>query len=134
MPPKKPVEEPTDFTPPEQDPFVLFKRLIDGCRLLSSKFLITDTDYMDDGKKQKLFYKNIRNVLDYAASKDLILCLDVHGPWCCNGKTAASIIKNVSHPNLKINYCTGNAIYWGNSRPEDDIDCTLPFLGRNSPD
>ena len=30
MPPKKPVEEPTDFTPPEQDPFVLFKRLTDA--------------------------------------------------------------------------------------------------------
>jgi L-ribulose-5-phosphate 3-epimerase len=108
----------------------LFQKLIDGCCLLSSKFLITDTDYMDDRKKQNLFYKTIGNILDYAALRDVILCLDVHGPWCCNGKTAANIIQNISHPNLKINYCTGNAIYWGNSRPEDDIDYALPFLGR----
>jgi sugar phosphate isomerase/epimerase len=108
----------------------IFYKLIDGCCLLSSKYLITDTDYMDDRKKQKIFYKTIGNVLDYASSKDIILCLDIHGLWCCNGETAASIIQNVSHPNLKINYCTGNAIYWGNSRPEYDIDYTLPYLGR----
>jgi sugar phosphate isomerase/epimerase len=114
----------------DTDGLCIFQKLLDGCRLLSSKFLITDTDYMDDGKKQKMFYKTIGNILDYAASRDVILCLDVHGPWCCNGKIAAGIIKNVSHPNLKINYCTGNAIYWGNTRPEDDIDYALPFLGR----
>ena len=77
----------------------IFKKLIDVCFRLSSKFLITDTDYIDDGKKQKLFYKNIENVLDYAKSKGLTICLDIHGPWCCNGKTAASIVKKISRPN-----------------------------------
>ena len=105
-------------------------KIIDGCCLLSSKFLITDMDFINNEKKWGLFYKNIGGVLEYAAIKGIIICFDIHGQWCCNGKNAAYIINKVGHPNLKINYCTGNAIYWGNSKPEDDIDYALPFLGR----
>jgi len=112
------------------DGLSIFKKLINGCCLLSSKFLIIDTDYLDNRNKQKLFYRNIGNILDYAASRHIILCLDIHGQWCCNGKNAACIVKKISHPNLKINYCTGNVIYWGNSKPEEDIEYALPYLGR----
>ncbi len=56
------------------------------------------------------------------------ICIDIHGNWFCNGKKASRIIKKINNLNVGINYCTGYAIYWGNSRPEEDIKYVIPYL------
>lgn len=30
----------------------------------------------------------------------------------------------------KLHYCTGNVIYWGDVKPEEDIEYALPYIGR----
>jgi len=108
----------------------VFKKVVDGAKLLGLKYLITDTDIINTEEKQKKFYKNIQVIADYAGAMNIIICLDIHGKWCRDGKRTSEIIREVNHPNLKINYCTGNAIYWGNSKPEEDIKYALPFIAR----
>jgi sugar phosphate isomerase/epimerase len=107
-----------------------FNKLIDIAGLLDLKFIITDTDEVRTSEDEKSFYYYAKVISDYASSKDMRICLDIHGDWCNSGKKAIEIIRKVGHPSLGINYCTGNVIYYGNVRPEEDIKYALPYMFR----
>ncbi len=108
----------------------IFKKVIYGATLLNLNFITTDCDAVNTAEKEKKFYKNVISLSEYASIYNIIICIDIHGNWFCNGKKASEIIKKVNCSNIKINYCTGNAIYWGDTNPEDDIKYALPYIGR----
>ena len=105
-----------------------FKKMIIIADHLHIKYITTDTDEIRDSQDEKDFYKYIRAIADIASEFKIKICIDIHGNWFCNGKKASRIIKKVNNSNVGINYCTGNTIYWGNSRPEEDIKYAIPYL------
>jgi sugar phosphate isomerase/epimerase len=105
-----------------------FKRMIEIADSLNINYITTDTDEVRNEQDEKEFYKYINAIGNLAAEFKIKICVDIHGSWFCNGVKAGKIIKKVNNPNVGINYCTGNAIYWGNSRPEEDIKYVIPFL------
>jgi sugar phosphate isomerase/epimerase len=107
-----------------------FKKLVDVAVLLGSPYVTTDTDEVDSAQNEKRFYKYISAACDYARAKNITVCLDIHGNWCCSGKRAAEIIEKTGHPNLGVNYCTGNVIYYSGAKPEEDIKYVLPHIRR----
>ena len=48
---------------------------------------------------------------------------------CNTGKIGAEIIKTINHPNIKLNYDTANVVFYGNTRPEEDMKYALPYMG-----
>jgi L-ribulose-5-phosphate 3-epimerase len=106
-----------------------FKKVLDLAENLGVKFVSTDTGEVEDREQEKNFYKVISKIADYADSKDISVCIEMHGHWFNTGKKGTAILKKINHPNLKINYDTGNVIFFNNTRPEDDIRYALPFLG-----
>lgn len=52
----------------------------------------------------------------------------MHGSWCNNGKTGAEIIEKVNHPNVRLNYDTGNVSLYGGVWAVDDIQYALPYM------
>jgi sugar phosphate isomerase/epimerase len=105
-----------------------FKKMIMIADFLQVRYITTDTDEVRDSQDEKHFYKYINAIGDIASEFKIKICIDIHGNWFCNGKKASHIIKKVNNANVGINYCTGNTIYWGNSRPEEDIKYAIPYL------
>ncbi|UCB45305.1 MAG: sugar phosphate isomerase/epimerase [Spirochaetota bacterium] len=106
------------------------KKMVDMAVKFGSPYVITDTDEVDSTDREKYFYRYIRETCDYAQSNAVIVCLDIHGDWCRSGKRAVEILRKVGHPQLGINYCTGNVIYYEGVRPEEDIEHALPYMRR----
>jgi L-ribulose-5-phosphate 3-epimerase len=105
-----------------------FRRMIEIADFLKIGYITTDTDEVTDVLDEKEFYKYINDIGDIAFEFGIKICVDIHGRWFCNGKKASKIIKKINNPNIGINYCTGNAIYYSNSRPEEDIKYAMPYL------
>lgn len=106
-----------------------FKKVLDFASLANVKFVTTDTGEVNGRDDEKKFYTDIREIGDYAKIKEIIVCLEMHGEWCNNGKKGAEIIKTINHPNIKLNYDTANVIFYGNVKPETDIQNALPYMG-----
>jgi L-ribulose-5-phosphate 3-epimerase len=113
----------------KDDTIINFKKVIDAAQLLGVKVIDADTGEVKNKKDEEKFYKDIKTLGDYASTKDVTICLELHGDWCTNGKIAAEIVKKINHPNVKITYDTGNSIFYGDTRPEDDIKYAIPHMG-----
>ncbi|MHB1376188.1 MAG: sugar phosphate isomerase/epimerase family protein [Candidatus Humimicrobiaceae bacterium] len=113
----------------KEDSVKNYKKVLDFAYLAGVKFSTTDTGEVKGKDDEKKFYSDIREIGDYAKDKGITICLEMHGSWCNNGKIGAEIIKTANHSNIKLNYDTGNVIFYGNVRPEEDLKYALPYMG-----
>jgi L-ribulose-5-phosphate 3-epimerase len=112
----------------KDDSIKSFKKVIDAAELLGLKYITTDTGDVKSSEDEKKFYSDMGELGTYAKSKNITVCLEIHGEWCCTGKKAAEIVKKINNDHVRINYDTGNAIYYGGERPEEDIKYALPYM------
>ena len=68
------------------------------------------------------FMKFIGNVAEHAKSEGVLLGIEIHGEHTSNGALTKKIIEQVNHPNVKINYDTGNCVYFGDTWPYEDLE------------
>lgn len=106
-----------------------FKKVLDMAEVLNVKYVSTDTGEIESKEDEKRFYKEIVEIANYAFARDINICIEMHGNWFNNGKKGSNILRKIDNPNIKINYDTGNVIFFDNTRPEYDIEHALPFLG-----
>lgn len=105
-----------------------FKKVIDFASKANVSYVITDTGEVKDKNDEDKFYSDISILADYGKDKNVIICLEMHGPWCNTGVRGAKIIQKIAHPNIKLNYDTSNVIFYGDVRPEEDINAALPHM------
>ena len=106
------------------------KKVIDTAELLNANTVITDTGEIgiDDDAKKEIFYREIKEIADYAQSKNITICFEIHGGWYSNGKQGSQIIKRINHPNIRLNYDTANVIFFNGGKPEEDILSAIPYM------
>jgi len=105
-----------------------FKKCINVANDMEVRYINTGTGDVKSKKDQEKFYKEISILGEYAAKRNINICLEIHGDWLNNGKIATEIVNKIGMPNIKINYDTGNVIFYGNTRPEKDIKNALGNL------
>jgi len=105
-----------------------FKTVLDYADKAGVPFVTTDTGEVKGEDDKIRFYKAIEELAEYAQSKNVTICLEMHGTWCNNGKTGAEIIKKVNHPNVRLNYDTGNVSLYGGVWAVDDMQYALPYM------
>ena len=107
-----------------------YKKVIEIADLLKVNYIIIDTgEYgTEDTDELKIFYEDMRKIADYAKLKNKLICFEVHGGLYGYGAQGVKLIEEINHPNIRLNYDTGNVIRFGNKRPESDIICALPYM------
>ena len=105
----------------KEDSVKNFKTVLDFASKAMVKYVNTDAGEVESKDDEKKFYKDIAELAEYAQDKDVLICLEMHGNWCNNGKKGAEIIKTINHPNIQLNYDPGNVILYGKKKPEEDI-------------
>lgn len=105
-----------------------FLTVLDYANIAGVKFVTTDVGEIKAEADKDRFYRDIARVAEYAQSKNVTVCLEMHGSWCNNGKTGAEIIERVNHPNVRLNYDTANVSLYGGVWAVDDMQYALPYM------
>jgi sugar phosphate isomerase/epimerase len=71
-----------------------FKKVIDYAKMAGIRFITTDTGEVKTDDDEKKFYRDMKDIGDYANLNGVTICLEMHGSWCNNGNTGAEIIEN----------------------------------------
>jgi sugar phosphate isomerase/epimerase len=74
------------------------------------------------------FMGNINDLADAAAEKDITVGIEIHGDVTGTGERAAQVIRRIGRENIRLNYDTANAEFWGGVQPEQDLKYALPYL------
>jgi L-ribulose-5-phosphate 3-epimerase len=79
-------------------------------------------------EQRERFLAHIGPLADEAAAMGITICLETHGGLLATGASSADLVRRVGKPNVGINYDPGNVIYYGDTRPEDDIRAAAPLV------
>lgn len=104
------------------------RRLLRAASALHAGVLVTFVDLVTpDGWPG--FVDNLRALADDAAEAEVVVCLENHGRDMPTGVTGAAFLEKVDHPNVRLNYDTGNASFLAGVDPADDVRGVLPLVG-----
>jgi sugar phosphate isomerase/epimerase len=111
-----------------------FRKALNLCQKLGLHMITTSTGGHGDtsagnlDEQRERFLARIVPLCDEAATASVIICLETHGGLLATGAMAADLIRRIDKPNIGINYDAGNVIFYGDTRPEDDIKIAAPYV------
>jgi sugar phosphate isomerase/epimerase len=113
---------------------VEFRKTLSLCQKLGLRMITTSTgghggtSAGDLDEQRDQFLKRIGPLCDAAAAMDITICLETHGGLLATGAIAADLIRRIDKPHIGINYDAGNVIFYGDTRPEEDIKIAAPYV------
>ncbi len=107
----------------------IFKRRIEFAQQIGAHVVNTGPGEIESREGKEAFFSNIHEIKRYAARAGVTVALETHGSLMGTGSACAEIIREIDSPWIRINYDTGNVIFYGGVRPEEDLRAALPYLG-----
>ena len=111
-----------------------FRKALGLCRALGIAMITTSTGGHADtsggslDEQREAFLARIGPLADEAAADGITLCLETHGGLLATGAISADLVRRIGKPNVGINYDPGNVIFYGDTRPEEDIDSAVDLI------
>ena len=104
-------------------------KAVDLCGKLGLAIMCTAIGgHYSENEDKSAFMGYIHDLADYAAERDVILALEVHGDIMATAALSVPLIQEIDRPNVLINYDTANCIFYGNTQAVDDIVLAVPYL------
>jgi L-ribulose-5-phosphate 3-epimerase len=104
-------------------------RALDLCERLGIDIMNTAIGgHYSEQEDEAGFMANINQLASYAADRDIMIGIEIHGDITGTGQKAVPVIKKINCPNVRINYDTANCEFWGGAEAEDDLPYALPYL------
>lgn len=116
----------SDLTKPESAAYT--KKCLDVAEKLGVKIITTGCGRDDSQEAVKQFYENMEELGDYALSKGVTIGVETHGGITPTGEQIVKAIKKINSKAVRINYDTGNAIFYGGVKPEEDLKYALEYI------
>jgi len=97
------------------------RRRIDFARQLGARYVIGEASGETPEERRKVI-NGLRWMGDYAADQGIQIALETHEGPAQNGKRAREFLSELDHPNIGLNYDTGNIYYYNEDiDPAEDI-------------
>ena len=84
--------------------------------------------HYSENEDEAAFMGNIHQLADYAAARDILLGIEIHGEITKSGATAIAVLDRIGRPNVLINYDTANVEFYGGVKAVDDLPIALPRM------
>jgi sugar phosphate isomerase/epimerase len=113
---------------------VEFRKALNVASKLGIAYVSTSTGGHDASSEGNLdeqrdrFLARIGPLADEAAALGITICLETHGGLLATGASSADLVRRIGKPNVGINYDPGNVIFYGDTRPEGDIEAAAPLV------
>ena len=83
---------------------------LETCKKMEVRFMFLSVKH--DGIDKNIVYKRLRQVGDIAKKYGVIVALETHPEFGTNGDVHLETMKHVNHPNIRVNFDTGNIHYY----------------------
>ena len=84
--------------------------------------------HYSESEDEEAFMGNIHELADYAAARDILLGIEIHGEITRSAAAAMPVLDRIDRKNVLINYDTANAEFYGGVDPVADLKAALPKL------
>jgi L-ribulose-5-phosphate 3-epimerase len=74
------------------------------------------------------FLARIDHLASAAAGRGVTVALEVHGEVMATGRQARALVERVGRENVRINYDTGNSVFYGGVDPTEDVAGLAGYL------
>lgn len=88
----------------------------------------TPADAQAEHDARAFIYSMLRDVAAYGSRRNVRIALEIHGGIMANAAEALRTMKEVSHPNLGINFDTGNILFYNEAFGAEDAARELQAL------
>jgi L-ribulose-5-phosphate 3-epimerase len=111
-----------------------FRKALRLCKELGISMITTSTgghaDTSSGGldEQREQFLARIGVLADEAADDGITICLETHGGLLATGAISADLVRQIGKPNVGINYDAGNVIFYGDTRPEQDVQAAAQHI------
>lgn len=89
---------------------------------------VVNTGAVESEAQKDVLLRHLGILVRDAEKTGVKVGLEIHGDFVKSGRVASDVVREVNSPFVGINYDTGNTIYYGNVRPEEDIVSCLPHI------
>lgn len=114
----------SDLSTPEGVSYL--EKALDLARVLGARVVNTGT--IEEENKKGILISNLQVLASEAAKRGVKIGLEIHGDFLKDGRAACELMEELNHPAVGINYDTGNVIFYGGVRPEEDVENCLPWI------
>ena len=111
----------------EEDQFQDFLKKIEFSGLIGAKIINTNSG---PASRLDIFKKNMSRIIETAEKWNVVIGLESHGDIVSTARESLEVFRYFNHPLVRLNYDTGNTLFYGNGRIniEEDIKYGLEFL------
>lgn len=111
-----------------QDGLAAGKQAIDLCERMGIDIMNTAIGgHYSEEEDEAGFMANIHDLADYAAARDILIGIEIHGIITGNGQKAVPVIEKIDRPNVRINYDTANCEFWGGVEAVTDLPSCVSY-------
>ncbi|NSW75828.1 MAG: sugar phosphate isomerase/epimerase [Candidatus Atribacteria bacterium] len=89
---------------------------------------VVNTGTVESEEEKDICLRNLKTLAQSAQEEGVKIGLEIHGEFLKSGRVAMTMFQEFHSPFVGVNYDTGNAIFYGNTRPEEDITFCLPWV------
>jgi L-ribulose-5-phosphate 3-epimerase len=113
-----------------KDGLQLGLKAIDLCDRLGIDIMNTAIGgHYSENEDEAAFMGNIHQLADYAAERNIMIGIEIHGDITSSAKKAVPVLQKINRDNVRLNYDTANVeFYDGGTKAEDDLPAGLPYL------
>jgi L-ribulose-5-phosphate 3-epimerase len=105
------------------------KKAVDLCTKFEIRILNTAVGgHASQDESKSAFMENIFELADYAAAREIMLGLEIHGDIMASAVLSIPLIKEIDRPNVLINYDTANCEFYGEVAAADEMALVAPYL------
>ncbi len=88
------------------------KKRLDLCVKFGASILVGSAGEVGDDDDRRQLYRNLTDVGDYAAERGIVVAFETHPGITVSGPDMVRTMKDLDHPNLRLNFDTGNVLFY----------------------
>jgi sugar phosphate isomerase/epimerase len=105
------------------------KKALDLCERLGIDIMNTAIGgHYSEHEDEAGFMGNIHELADYAAARDILIGIEIHGEITNTGQNAVAVLQQIGRPNVRVNYDTANVEFYGGVSAVADLPHCLEML------
>lgn len=111
----------TSGNPLEREVVEITKKKLEIAKHFGVSLVVGGAGELTAGATREELLDHLREIGDFAGGLGITYCFETHPGICVNHRTMLETMEDLNHPHLKLNFDTGNILYYATEHIEVEI-------------